>query len=689
MQANRYWILLATLFCLGGFSDESFGQAECYAWGGLRGIRVDGELMAFTTGVRAVSPESTPLAQRNLERLANPRFSRDGARQICSGSLSPGSSSPVGGFRGREGGGGGVNGRVAYEDVGPGIVNVDVQVTATADTALAGTYFYIHFPGTEYSGASAKLIDATLPTQPPAENRHPGGSARGVRFTSPRRQLEVNFTAPEEIVVQLGGGQNGGIDAYFPISTGNLTNGQTAHLSFTLKASGAVDKSPVKLVIDSEHPGSAFDGVGGNFRIQNRTLDPPQVQYNLDHLRVAWGRVNLPLDQWQPNEDSDPLQVTNASQLNASVREAMEMARTLAQRKIPIVISLWGAPRWALAPPVPRPDKNGQTSHLNPDKWDAVSRSIGAYLEFLKREYCVEPRLFSFNESDLGYNVLQTPQEHADAIKQLGAYFAARGLATRMLLGDTGDPTGTNFINAAMQDVEAVKYLGAVSYHSWRGGTVEQYTRWGEAAKKLKLPLLIAEGGTDSDAYRYPALMLEPWYALNEIGMYVDICRYSQPLAILEWQLTENYSVLTGGANGQPLQPAQRFWQLKQLELTPIGAAALPITCDKAGVAACAYGDATGGDYTLHLANISLNPDTIPTTYWTRGTYALHLVNTGPTRTTNISGFTAGVKALRVYVTDARRGMKEMDPIVVAGGTARLVLDAMSYTTLISGDSAN
>jgi len=314
------------------------------------GIRVDGELMAFTTGIRAVAPDSTPLAQPNLERLAYSRFSRDGNKLICSGSLSPVSGSPAGGGRGR-GPARGVNGRVVYEDAGPGLVNVDVQVTANADTALAGTYFFIHLPGAEYSGASAQLLNATPTDQPPAKNRYPGGSARGVRFTSPRRQLEVAFAAPEDIAIKPGrGGQNDGIDVYFPINMGNLTNGQSSHLNFTLKASGDVDKTPVKLTIDPAHPGDSFDGVGGNFRIQSRA-DPPQVQYNLDHLRVAWGRVNMPLDQWQPNEDNDPLQVTNASQLNAGVREAMEMARTLARRNIPIVISLWSAPRWALSLP--------------------------------------------------------------------------------------------------------------------------------------------------------------------------------------------------------------------------------------------------------------------------------------------------------------------------------------------------
>ena len=75
--------------------------------------------------------------------------------------------------------------------------------------------------------------------------------------------------------------------------------------AFTIKATGKVDKSPAKLAIDWSQPGRQFDGMGGNFRIQS-PADAAQIQYNLDHLRVAWGRVAMPLDRWQPDEDADP-----------------------------------------------------------------------------------------------------------------------------------------------------------------------------------------------------------------------------------------------------------------------------------------------------------------------------------------------------------------------------------------------
>ena len=83
----------------------------------------------------------------------------------------------------------------------------------------------------------------------------------------------------------------------------------------------------------------------------------------------------------------------------------------------------------------------------------------------------------------------------------------------------------------------------------------------------------------------------------------MTICRISQPASILQWQLTENYSLLTGGAEGSPLEPTQRFWNLKQLNMTPPGSTGLGIKCDKPGVAVCAYADTAPRTYTLHLVN--------------------------------------------------------------------------------------
>ena len=66
------------------------------------------------------------------------------------------------------------------------------------------------------------------------------------------------------------------------------------------------------------------------------------------------------------------------------------------------------------------------------------------------------------------------------------------------------------------------------------------------------------------------------------------------------------------------------------------------------------------------------------------GTYAVHVVNNGATRQATLLGLPAGVKSLRVYVTDQTRGNHAGPPVKVVNGQARFTLDQGSYATLVS-----
>ena len=292
-----------------------------------------------------------------------------------------------------------------------------------------------------------------------------------------------------------------------------------------------------------------------------------------------------------------------------------------------------------------------------------IKQSIADYLVFLKEKYGVEAVMFTFNESDLGIDIRQTPREHAETIKTFGAYFASRGLATKLALGDTSDANPIDFIKPALHDPEAAKYIGAVDFHSWRGCTDDILAQWRDAARELNVPLIVAEGSTDAAAYRYPQIFFEQSFALYEINLYLRILAIAQPRSILQWQLTADYSDLAGGGifgdNG-PLRPTWRFWNLKQLASTPPRSFALPVACNGPNLTCAGFGDIAGGIYTLHI------------------------VNNGATRQATLTGLPAGVKELRLWVTDSKRGMEEGARVPVADGKAEVKLDATSYTTLIS-----
>jgi hypothetical protein len=341
----------------------------------------------------------------------------------------------------------------------------------------------------------------------------------------------------------------------------------------------------------------------------------------------------------------------------------MEMAQRLHKKGMPVILSAWSAPAWAIVgPPKSRPGPDGVWGNpLDHTKDNEIYKSIADYIVYLKDTYGVEISLFSFNESDLGINIRQTGQEHADLIKGLGAYFVSRGLKTKLLLGDNSDATTYEFIYPAINDAATRPFIGAVSFHSWRGWETDILKKWADAATKINRPLIVGEGSIDAQAWGYPAIFEEQTYALEEINLYMRILAICQPASILQWQLTADYSPLAGGGifgDNRPLQPTRRFWNLKQLSSTPTGLKAIPVQSDGAYVSAAALGD--------NAKNI----------------YSIHLVNNGSTRRVNLSGLPTTIKSLKMYVTDKKRSVEAGKAIAVANGKASFMLDETSYTTL-------
>jgi O-glycosyl hydrolase len=366
---------------------------------------------------------------------------------------------------------------------------------------------------------------------------------------------------------------------------------------------------------------------------------------------------------WQPDENIDPVEAVKAGKLNQHVHESMLMAQKLAKIGIPVIISDWSAPDWAVTNNQPERGRNLRGTPLNHDKIEKIYKSIGDYIVYLKQNFGVEPVAFSFNESDLGINVRQTGKEHADFIKGFGAHMASRGLTTKLLLGDNSDATTFEFIQPAINNPETHKYISAVSFHSWRGCDDETLNKWSRAAKQLNLPLIVAEGSTDAAAWTYPEIFYEQTFALYEINLYIRICSICQPLSILQWQLTSDYSVLKGEGifrTQGPLTPTRRFWNLKQLAYTPEDAFSLPNTCNKEEVNCAVFGN---------LA---------------RGKFAVHMVNNGAERPAEIKGLPADAEVMEVYVTDTTRGMEKTGEIKASDGVFRLNLPPAAMISLIS-----
>ena len=580
----------------------TFAQPELEPWGNLTGIRIDGELMPFETSLRLADANGLTLA--TAKERQNPRYTREGNAQFVYTHLDS------------------LYFVEKVEAIGRGEARITITCTAHAD---------IHDRSAFLSVIRAKRQELKIA---------PGGHSRDItEGTNLRTDIAI--------------------------ATGDLHNGDSAQLTLTLTASGAIDHQPVHLSLNTTKPGRPFDGIGGNFRIQNTKTDPQVIAYCLDHLRVTWGRVELPWRFWQPVKDSDPLDSALAGKLHPAVQRAVYMAGTLAERKIPVIVSAWFPPQWAVEGPLrmqPGPDHIWGNA-LNPANTEAIYKSIADYLVYLKQQFHVDVRYFSFNESDLGINVRQTALEHDELIKGLGAYFASRGLDTRVLLGDNSDATTWSFIGPAMNDPAARPYISMISFHSRRGFDTATLQKWADAATELHVPVIVGEGSIDAAAWHYPAIFQEPSYALKEITLYTRLLAICQPLSILQWQLTSDYSLLAGGGifgDTSALHPTQRFYNLKQLGMTPPGLFAMPISANRPDIAVAALGD----DKKL--------------------SYAIHIVNNGATRQVTLTGLPAGVLLLRRYTTSKTQGAEEGASVHVSGGQATFTVTAQSFVTLLN-----
>ena len=199
-------------------------------------------------------------------------------------------------------------------------------------------------------------------------------------------------------------------------------------------------------------------------------------------------------------------------------------------------------------------------------------------------------------------------------------------------------------------DPEAMRYVGAVSFHSWGNGTPAQYGAWGEVGTWLHLPLLVGEAGTDPGSWRNN--MFDSYaYGLGEMRQYQELLRDSRPSAILFWQFTEDYGILHVGAD-KTIEPTGRFWLMKHfMNLTPMKSQVVASASDQPEVLISAF----GRDHAL----------------------TVHILNTGPARDASVAGLTGGL--WRAVTTTETSGFQES----TADPTKPLLLPARSLTTLV------
>jgi len=603
--------VILTIQCAWGMAQnnvETTVHSEVMAWSNITGVRMNGELIDFESAL-CVGVLGGKMEKTGRERQRNVKYHRNGNTQIVDIPL---------------------HGAHFHQEVTD--INdrqVRIRLSAEADETLQeGAFFSMALAPRYYAGAIIKA------------------SGKKVTVTAKERNLTLAFNRKVRTAIR----QEDGSKVLYVTLLPTLKKGETAELEAMLTVDGTLHNETAHLHLDLAKPGARFAGFGGNFRIQNSQKDPEVIDYCLKNMRVAMGRVEFPWASWDKGGKDDP-----------HVKESAEMAARLKAIGMPVVVSCWFPPQWALTPGQQRGTSGVAALRLDASKQERIYESMISYLQFLKEDYGVEADYFSFNESDIGIDVLHTPQEHCDFIKSFGAALARHHLPTKMLVGDNSDATTIDFIKPALEDKDAHKYIGAVSFHSWRGCDDVTLRRWRDAARSINVPLIVGEGSTDAAAWRYPDIFKESTFALYEINLYTRLCAICQPLNILQWQLTADYSLLQGngilGDNG-PLRPTQRFYNLQQLAMTPADAFAIPLTVDKENVNTAAF------------YNIA------------RREGAVHIVNNGAACEAIITGLPNSIDSAVIYVTNANQHAEKSE-VNVAFGTTAIIMPAESFVTVM------
>jgi hypothetical protein len=629
--------------------------------GRLAAIDLGGELVWIGTDVRVWAPG--PVRKADLGPMAKDdlKFSETGGRRNWTGSMFIDHKRAF-----------------TYEQTVTeegSEVRLQFKLASETDAPLENVQFVVVLPLDPFGGGTCSLpgpdgapaAPITLPKEPGEANQlaaAQGGRRAVAADAEGKVRLDVSVEGPgsgPEIVQDCRPSKLNRYEVLFTFPP--PAKGESLTVAARLKLTGEPDRKPVALRLDANRPLYRLDGLGGNycFGMGYDDKESPANEYTLTNLNVGWGRIEFTAGQWWP--EANTIRPSDNDKPDSKTRYDLDMAQRMSAKGIPYVVTVWRLPEWLYAEPGKGPDVQGRI--VPRERWSKMTEVIGSYLLYAKQKYGAEPRLFSFNEADLGVYVKFSPEEGRDLIKLLGAHFAKLGLRTKMLLGDTASPGGlAEYVRAALADEEAMKYVGAIAFHSWGGARPAEYEAISGLATRQKLPLLVSEVGLDPQAWSTPWVFDDWFYALREMQLYQELLLYARPQGTMQWEFNEDYRLVTvkRPRGGKPeVLPTARFWVMKHFcNLTPRPAEALEGTSDCPSVLFTAFRGAERekGKYALHIANLS-----------------------GASKVT-IQGLPPGVRSLQAVRSTQREQFKSQGPFPVKDGAAALELPAQSLTTL-------
>jgi O-glycosyl hydrolase len=279
----------------------------------------------------------------------------------------------------------------------------------------------------------------------------------------------------------------------------------------------------------------------------------PISDRNLNTLEPAVARVSINLDLWEPrNDDADPRNMRTdgfKDEEDTFIRGTFEFMRQMKAGGTILVASVWRMPAWL----VENPDDDSQQI-IPVTLYPEVVESLAAWLLHARDQYGVEVAYISFNEANLGINVLLTPEEYIEIIRLSGARFAELGLKTRWLLADSSNMGSALAYAEAIYSAQDIHpFLGVFAFHSWDAMAGDDtLQKLGEFAQKNHLEVWCTEGGWDPSMWERPEQFSTWAHALNLAAVYTRVIKATRATTFLYWQMMGTDYMLNDGAESYP-----------------------------------------------------------------------------------------------------------------------------------------
>lgn len=346
---------------------------------------------------------------------------------------------------------------------------------------------------------------------------------------------------------------------------------------------------------------------GGNFIHRfggvSRGFDPVS-RLNWETLQPRVVRVAIDLDEWEPvNDNESPDDFVDDGFLDnegSSIHATFQFMQEIYPQGVEIVASVWRVPEWMVENP-----ENESQQRIPQERYPEVIESLAAWLLRARDVYHVKVSYLSFNEANLGINVLLSPEDAIEMIREGGKRFKELGLETEWLLGDTSNMgENVSYASQVWNAAEIREYLGPLAFHSWDAQASDDILRGiGAFADKNGLEVWCTEGGWDAQLWQKPDQFPKYTHALNLAAVYARVLKMTRVSRLLYWQMAGRDYPLN---DGQKPYPSLQFLDEFKKQF-PEGSRVVETSPDRSAIKFMAA--RKGAEVAVLLVNVSLGED--------------------------------------------------------------------------------